>query len=131
MNTHTPLPQRGFTLMESVVALLLLSVVSVAITGLNGNLFLRANDMRHLQQGTQLLQACVDQVLAQRKSLGYVGPFHCNDLNALNAGFTLNVSLQATPDHCPAGLECKQVLISVAPAGGSSTNPVSLLFVND
>ena len=129
MKARPSVPYQGFTLMESVVALLLLSIVSVAIMGLNGNLFFRSTDMRGLQQGTQLLQACVDQVLALRKTSGYDATFHCNELNALNTGFTLGVSLQATPDYCPAGLECKQVLITVTPAGGSSTKPASLLFV--
>ena len=122
--------QRGFTLMESVVALVLLGIVSVAITSLNGNLFLRSDDMRSLQQSSQLLQACVDQVIALRKTSGYAGPFHCDELNALPTGYALNVTLKATPDHCPSGLECKQVLVSVNQTGGTAGNPVSLLFVN-
>ncbi len=57
MKDLPPSGQHGFTLMESVVALVLLSLVSVVITSLNGNLFLRSGDMRGLQQSTQLLQA--------------------------------------------------------------------------
>lgn len=120
----------GFTLIESVVSLLILGIVSVVIISLNSNLFLRSDDMRSLQQSSQLLQACVDQVIALRKTSGYAGPLHCDELNALPTGFNLNVSLKATPDHCPSGLECKQVLVSVNKTGGAAGNPVSLLFVN-
>ena len=130
MTQYTCARHRGFTLMEMVVALLLLSIVSMAISSLNGNLFFSRTDMRGMQQGTQLLQACIDQVLAQRKSSGYGATFHCDELNALNTGSTLAVTLQATPDYCPSGLECKQVQITMTPAGGSSTKPASLLFVN-
>lgn len=129
MKDLPPSIQRGFTLMESVVALVLLSLVSVVITSLNGHLFLRSDDMRGLQQSTQLLQACVDQVLGLRKSAGFAATFHCNELNALNTGFTLNVGLQTTPDHCPTGLQCKQVQISINKTGSTGGNPVSLLFV--
>ena len=126
MKDLPPSAQRGFTLMEAVVALVLLSLVSVVITSLNGNLFLRSGDMRGLQQSTQLLQACVDQVIGLRKTAGFDATFHCDELNALNTGFTLSVSLKPTPDHCPTGLQCKQVLISVNNIG----SPVSLLFVD-
>jgi prepilin-type N-terminal cleavage/methylation domain-containing protein len=128
MKDLPPSGQHGFTLMESVVALVLLSIVSVVITSLNGNLFLRSGDMRGLQQSTQLLQACVDQVLGLRKTAGFAATFHCNELNALNTGFTLTVSLKTTPDYCP-GLQCKQVQISVNKTGSTGGNPVSLLFV--
>jgi prepilin-type N-terminal cleavage/methylation domain-containing protein len=122
--------QQGFTLIESVVAMVLLSIVSVVIISLNGNLFLNSSDMRGLHQSTQLLQSCVDQVMAIRKSSGFAATFHCDELNALNTGFTLSVSLKPTPDYCPSGLQCKQVLISVNKTGLSGGNPASVLLVN-
>lgn len=130
MKDLPPSGQHGFTLMESVVALVLLSLVSVVITSLNGNLFLRSDDMRGLQQSTQLLQACVDQVIGLRKSSGFDATFQCAEINALSTEFTLDVSLKPTPDYCPTGLQCKQVLINVKKTGTTVDNPISLLFVN-
>ena len=130
MKDLPPSGQHGFTLMESVVALVLLSIVSVVITSLNGNLFLRSGDMRGLQQSTQLLQACVDQVIGLRKSSGFDATFQCAEINALSTEFTLDVSLKPTPDYCPTGLQCKQVLINVKKTGTTVDNPISLLFVN-
>lgn len=112
--------------MESVVAIVLLSIVSVAITSLNGHLFLRSSDMRSLQQSTQLLQACVDQVISMRKSVKFDVSLHCNALNSLNTGYILSVVEETTSDLCPNGLQCKQVQVSVNNIG----TPVSLLFVN-
>lgn len=125
MKDLPPSGQHGFTLMESVVALVLLSLVSVVITSLNGHLFLRSDDMRGLQQSTQLLQACVDQVISMRKSVSFATKLHCDSLNQLNTGFTLSVSDNPTSILCPNGLQCKLVLISVNNIG----TPVSLLFV--
>ena len=123
--THS---QQGFTLMESVVSLLLLSIASVGIISLNGNLFLRANDMRDLYQGSQLVQACMDQVLSIRRSAGYTATPDCTELNALGTGFTLTVNPNASVDHCPTGMQCKQVSIT-ASKGGLTTTPVSVLLV--
>lgn len=128
-----PLPkghrQSGFTLMESVVALLLLSVAALGIIQLNGNLFLRSQDMRDWQEGTQLVQACLDQLIATRNSAGFTATFHCDELNTLGTGFTLSVNPNATVQYCPAGLQCKQIEIT-ATKGGSTSTPVSILFAD-
>ncbi len=130
MKNQPPSAQHGFTLMELVIAIVLLSIVSVVITRLNGSLFAGASDMRGLQQSTQLLQACVDQVIGLRKSSGFDATFQCAEINALSTDFTLDVSLKPTPDYCPTGLQCKQVLINVKKTGSTVNNPISLLFVN-
>jgi prepilin-type N-terminal cleavage/methylation domain-containing protein len=119
----------GFTLMESVVALLVLCMVSVAIISLNGNLFLRSRDAHDLQQGTQLLQACIDQVLSIRRTSGYAATLHCNEVNALVPGITLSVNPNATVEYCPTGLQCKEVQITLN-RNGTSSAPTSLLLVN-
>lgn len=121
--------QQGFTLMESVVALLLLSIASLGIIQLNGNLFLRSQEMRDWQEGTQILQACLDQVVAMRNSSGYSAAFDCDNLNTLGTGFTLSVNPNATVEYCPSGLQCKQIVISASKNGTTST-PISILFVN-
>ena len=120
---------KGFTLMESVIALLILGAVSLAIISLNGNLFLRSTEMRELQQGAQLLQACLDQVVGTRKTSGFAATPDCSELNTLVAGITLAVNPNATVEYCPPNLQCKQIEIQVI-RNGITSKPVSLLFVN-
>lgn len=125
MNTHPA--SQGFTLMEILVAILLLAIVTVGITVLNGQLFMQSGYMRQLQIGTQLQQACMEQVLAQRKSSGYATTFSCASLNA--QGFTLTAGDAASVQHCPTGLQCRQIEISVS-GNGISPNPATLLLVS-
>lgn len=125
---HTP-RQRGFTLMESVIALLLLSIASLGIIHLNSNLFSRSREMRDWQEGVQIMQACLDQVVAQRHSAGFSAPLDCADLNALGTGYTLTVDPNAMVQYCPLGMQCKQVEIT-ASKGGTTSTPISILFVD-
>lgn len=122
-------PQHGFTLMESIIALLLLSVASLGILHLNGNLFFRSQEMRDWQEGTQIVQACLDQVLALRSSAGFSATPDCAELNTLGTGFTLTVNPNVTVQYCPSGLQCKQVEIT-ASKGTITSTPVSILFVD-
>lgn len=119
----------GFTLIEVVVAIVLLAVASTAIISLNGQLFQQSAYMRSLQQATQVQQACVELVLAQRKSAGYAATLDCSTLNNLISGITLSVANAASVQYCPTGLTCKQVEVSVS-APGISIKPATLLLVN-
>lgn len=139
MRAHTIRTPQGFTLIELVVALLLLSIVALAITSLNGNLFLKSTYMRDLQQGNTLLQACVDQVLAQRKGTGGFGStFACAAPQNTEFSLTVTVTAPASqPSFCAnvfTSAKCKKVDIQVKrTVNGSvvmSTAPVSLMFVN-
>ncbi len=118
---------RGFTLMETLVAILLLAVLAVSIVGLNGQLFMQSANMRNLQIATQLQQACVEQVLAQRKSTGYATTFSCAALNA--QGFTLTANDAPSVQYCPTGLQCRQIDVAVS-GNGISPKAATLLFVN-
>lgn len=118
--------QNGFTLMETVVALVLLAIVSVVITSANGNLFFRSTAMQTAQQGTQLLQACMDKLISARKSGGYSGVTQttCNTISGVSI---------STPTACPAALDdlntfpgCKQLQITATGVG----TPITLIFVN-
>ncbi len=120
----------GFTLIEVVVAIVLLALATTVIIGLNAQLFQRSTYMRSLQQGTQVQQACVELVLAQRKkTAGYAATYDCSTLNSLGTGFTLSVANAASVQYCPTGLQCRQVEVSVS-GSGITPKPVTLLFVN-
>lgn len=128
MKAHPFFLQRGFTLIETIVSLVLLGILSMAMMTLNGNLFLRSNEMRNAHQGTQLLQACMDQLISVRKTAGFSG---IKTTSCSNLGGATDLSV-AVDDACPTNLSslsssgCKQVKITAT--GMSST--VTLLFVN-
>ena len=58
--------QQGFTLIESVIALVLLAIASVAIVSLQGSIFSGQSDNKNLEVGVQLMQECAEQILAKR-----------------------------------------------------------------
>ena len=128
MNTRHARPApRGFTLMETLVAILLLALLAVGAIGLNGQLFMQSTHMRNLQIGTQLQQACVELVLAQRKNTGYATTFSCASLN--DQGFSLTASDAPSVQYCPSGMQCRQINVAVS-GNGISPSPATLLFVN-
>jgi len=119
---------RGFTLMETLVAIVLLAIVATGIISLNGQLFMQSEYMRSLQIGTQLQQACMEQVLAQKKNAGYNATFSCTN----SGGFTLTVTptvVTGSPAYCPGTLQCKSVQVGIS-GNGISPAAATLLFVN-
>ena len=116
MKLHYPsLPARGLTLIETLVAIVLLAILATGVISLNGQLFSGSVLARNVQLGTQLQQACIEQVLAQRKNTGYATVFSCASLNG--QGFTLSADDAASVQYCPTGLQCRQIQVSVAGNG--------------
>lgn len=58
----------GFTLVESIIVLLVLAIAAVAIVSLQGNIFYGQSDNKDLQVGVQLMQECAEQILAIRQN---------------------------------------------------------------
>jgi prepilin-type N-terminal cleavage/methylation domain-containing protein len=121
------LPARGLTLIETLLAMVLLAILATGVISLNSQLFSGSVFARNLQLGTQLQQACMELVLAQRKNSGYASVFSCASLNG--QGFTLSVADAASVQYCPAGLQCRQIEVSVA-GNGITPAAATLLLVD-
>jgi prepilin-type N-terminal cleavage/methylation domain-containing protein len=125
--------QRGFTLIELVVVIVLLSITAAAIIQLNGGLFKSGNSMRDLQSDTQLLQACAEHVLATRRLTGYDDtPDYDTACEALAVATKLdnnNFDVTTTPNYtgssCPIGATCQWVDIKVNSTTGT-IGPITL-----
>ena len=127
------LAAKGFTLIETVVVMVILGIAAVAIINLQGNVFYGQSNNKDLQVGAQLLQECAEQVIAVRRKSGLnaVTTSTCNALGNYG-GFgvpLITITADNTGAACPTGGNCNQVMITLS-KGGSSLTPVTIELVN-
>jgi Tfp pilus assembly protein PilV len=127
---------RGFTLIEVVAIIVVLSVGIVALLQVFGTATRTIGHNVDGQLGAQLAQERAEQLLADRRSLdparGYNAP-------SLALGTVNEAPVTAFPDYyrrtvisaiapgvnpCPPAATCKQVLVSVVRTGQPITQPV-------
>lgn len=60
---------KGFTLVETLIVMVVLGIAAVAISSLQGNIFWRQAGNQTIQVGVQLMQECAEQILAKRRSV--------------------------------------------------------------
>lgn len=123
----------GFTLIETIIVMVILSIAAVAIINLQGNVFNGQSNNKDLQVGAQLLQECAEQVIAVRRKSGLnaVTTSTCNALGNYG-GFgvpIITIAADNTGAVCPTGGTCNQVMITLS-KGGSSLTPVTVELVN-
>ena len=134
---------RGFTLVESIVVLVVLSIAAVAIISMQGNIFYGQSGNRDIEVGVQLMQECAEQILVTRRQIGYasVDQDTCNSLGNYGGFGVPDVTVTAndvtgTPSPCPGNVPCCisnsstcTVSVTLSKTGASLT-PVILQLVN-
>jgi prepilin-type N-terminal cleavage/methylation domain-containing protein len=130
--------QRGFTLLEIVVVLVLLAVCSVGIGAMQSNLFRNESSVADVQARTRLVAECGEQVWGVRRrsedgyaevtdsTLARFGAQNCGGLPSFSGQATPTVSI--TPysgTACPTGTACRQLQISQG-----SLTPLTLLVID-
>lgn len=124
----------GFTLIESIIVLGMLSIVAIVIAMLQGNLFKGKSDNKNLQTGVQLMQECAEQVIATRRSIGYnainsssFGNKQCGTLTAFGSYEIPSVTITDpySSNGCPTNGICKLVSITQG-----KLTPVTLVLVS-
>ena len=131
---------RGFTLVESVIVLVLLSMAAAAIVSLQANIFTGQSGNKNLQVGVQLMQECAEQVLSIRQKNGYTdssltdrtaATSNCSGMtvtgySAATVTITSGNSSTTGMAACPTstGTDCK--LVSITEGG---LTPVTLMLV--
>ncbi len=126
---------RGFTLIESIIALVLLGIASISIISLQTTIFNGQSDNKVLEVGTQLMQECAEQVLAMRRNLSYtsVTTSACNGLGNYG-GFgapiltLINDSGSSVTACTNASATCTATI--TINKGGPNLTPVVLQLVN-
>jgi Tfp pilus assembly protein PilV len=134
---------RGFTLIELVAIIVLLSVGSVAILGLFDQTGKSIATNQETQTGAQLAQECAEKIIAIRRNSGYAAIVTGNGTGVCGTGFaaiggfatapTVNVTAHSSGSlsACPSATagDCKQVDIQVDKAGVRAAS-LTLMLVN-
>lgn len=130
---------RGFTLMESIIVMIVLGLASLGIIAMQERLFTNVGTVDGMQVSARLLHECAEQVLAQRRHTedgfanvvttnGYGGN-QCSGVPALT-GYSIP-TVEITGPYagdgttCPANFSCKTVVIT---QGGLA--PVTVMLVD-
>ena len=131
--------RRGFTLVETVIVLIVLGLAAVVIVRLQGNIFKGAADANSAQISIQLLQECAEKIVGIRRNLGFaasqLNSTVCN--NVTSSGFSAPTVTITNGSNgggstliaaCPSATldSCKLVTIRQ----GSLNTPVTLLFAS-
>jgi prepilin-type N-terminal cleavage/methylation domain-containing protein len=115
---------RGFTLVETLMVVVVLAIAAAGISGMQGSMFKNQSTISSQQIKNQLVLECAEQILAVRKysADGYYtiasgtsyGTNACGGLTALS-GYsvpTVTITDPYSGAGCPSGGTCKLVVIS-------------------
>lgn len=122
----------GFTIIEAVIVLLVIGVIALVLTSLQGKLWSGSLAGNQYQAATLAQQQCAEKILSVRRQLGYlaVTASTCNGLPpiqgvtatvAVSVGPPLAVCIGADCDTLETSLIYKDVTISAG-----SINPLAL-----
>ncbi|WP_455203591.1 type IV pilus modification PilV family protein [Kaarinaea lacus] len=122
----------GFTLIELIMVIVLLSISSVGLISMFGQLGGSLAINSDIQTATQLAQECGEHILSARRRFGYDlgGVSDCSTLSAFN-GFgpaAVTITDPYAGSACPASAACKIVAINASYDTGAAS--VSLLIVD-
>jgi prepilin-type N-terminal cleavage/methylation domain-containing protein len=124
----------GFTLVELVLVMIVISVGLLGIASMFGNTSKSLSTNETVQQAAQYAQECAETVIALRRNVGFDAVSGVNTMCSTNpGGMSRAVSwasasgVNAT-DACPVGINCKNVTITVT--GGGSSSSVTLMLVD-
>ena len=126
---------RGFTLIEVIATMVLLSIGAVGILGMYSTVGRNLGGNQDIQTAAQLAQECVEHIMAARRNnvtvdyAGVTGATFCSAALPVMAGFTVTTTIvdPYAPAFCPG--TCKRVDISVA-KGANVVATSSLMLVN-
>lgn len=125
--------QRGFTLLEMIIVMVILGIASVAVVTMVANLGAGQGDNRDLQVGTQLLQECGEWIVAQhRRDVTFFDSTLASNTSCygLSSYVTSDGATFGPPDvvvttytgsACPTGGQCKNAAVTISKDGATLT----------
>lgn len=128
---------RGFTLVETIIVMIVLGIAAAGIIAMQGRLFNGLTTVDGMQVSSRLMLECAEQVLAVRRHSedGYANVITTNGYGGnqcagvpILTGFTIP-TVAITESYqgaaCPATYTCKEVVIT---QGGLA--PVTVMLVD-
>jgi len=127
-------PQRGFTLLELVAVILIVTIAAVPLFGLFSQAGIGLLADETIQTATQLAQERAETLLAVRRNRGYadteVSSGLVENLGGNYAGYTRTTTVTPfTGVACPGSFSCKQLTVRVD-QGGQARAEVAFILVN-
>lgn len=89
---------QGFTLIETLIVMVVLGISAVVVSNLSGNLFMGKVANRSTVEGTQLMQQCAEQILAIPRSGASINAVTTNSCNNVPAGNVNTINLYCNGD---------------------------------
>lgn len=132
----------GFTLIELVIVMVVISAGLVGITATFGNASKSLSTNEAVQRAAQYAQECAERALATRRDLGFAwfatNTFSCG---GNPSGYTRTVAVGNiytgpvsgacngnNPCPCPSGITCRDVAIAVS--NGLLSSSITVMLVN-
>ena len=114
--------QRGFSLLELVMVILLVAIAAVPILGQFGQAASITLTDEIIQTAAQLAQERAEDLLANRRANGYAGIATGTVNDVLGGAYgsysrTITVTSPPAGSGCAAGASCKEVTVSVSHSG--------------
>lgn len=129
-----PSAKGGFTLIELVLVIIIVSIGLLALASMFGNNMRALAIGEDTQRAAQYGQECAERILAARRDLGFasISTTIC-DLMALPTGFARTVTVPATytgtaTSACPNLASCRDVTVTVGKDAVSSV--ITLMLVD-
>lgn len=120
--------QGGFSLLELVLVIILVSLAAVPILGTFNQVGSAIVVNEEMQIATQLVQEQAEQLLADKRNLGYTTPSLIAGVTAtaplpapyglFDRTVTITDETSASLNGCPAAATCKLIQVDVNVAGG-------------
>jgi prepilin-type N-terminal cleavage/methylation domain-containing protein len=127
---------RGFTILEMVIVLVLMSIAASAVIMMVANVGANQTENTDMQVGTQLLQECGEWIVSNHRrdenfyTSSLISSTTCYGLTTYS-GFNIpsvTVTDPYTGAGCPAGGTCKLASISITKSS-ATLQPLNLVLV--
>lgn len=132
MNPRVHPHRNGFTLIEMVISMVIISVAAVALLNamMNSGRALRLTD--RVQVGASMVTECAEYIVTSRrngtKTYAQIDSAVCNILLPSPSGLTLTVSLAAlATSACPSGATCQSVTVSAYDSGALASRGIVMI----
>jgi prepilin-type N-terminal cleavage/methylation domain-containing protein len=130
--------QRGFTLVEMVVVMVIVAVGLLGLTRMFNDNVAAFTSGEDVQRAAQYAQECTERILALRRNLSYFGTTEITttacDSSTLPTGFARTITFGATDPYtgtsstaCPNGVSCRNVTVTVTKGSISADATVMLV----